>query len=87
MEVQDIIKIVQSHLDHAGFCADKDWEFNSGGNGINSCEAFATLKGLAIDINTAAGEDLFSFEYNEEEMKKTYRDFGYTVDEDEDEDE
>jgi hypothetical protein len=87
VEASEIIKIVQANLDSAGFCADKDWEFNSGGNGINPCEAYAALKGLAIEINAAAGEDVISFEYNEEEMKQIYRDFCYPVDDEDEDDE
>lgn len=84
MEIQKLIEIVQSNLDHAGFCADKDWEFNTGGNGVNPAEAYSTLRGLAREINEAAGEELISFDYDEEQMKEIYRGYGYPVDEDED---
>jgi hypothetical protein len=87
LEKQDIIRIIQDNLDHAGYCADKDWEFNSGGNGINPCEAYAALKGLAKEVNALAGEQVIKFDYNEEEMKEIYKGYGYPVDDDEDEDE
>lgn len=86
MEKQDIIRIIQDHLDHAGYCADKDWEFNSGGNGINPYEALAALRGLAQEVNALAGEQVINFDYDEEKMKEIYKGYGYLVD-DEDEDE
>ena len=87
MENQQLIEIIQSHLDHAGFCADMDWEFNTGGNGVNPCEAHATLRGLAYDINGVAGQELFNFDYDEEKMKELYRGYGYPVEEEEGEEE
>ena len=77
MEKQDLIRIIQDNLDQAGFCADKDWEFNSGGNGINPCEAHATLRGLAKEVNALAGEEVIKFDYDEEKMVELFKSYGY----------
>ncbi len=87
MDKEKLLEIIQNDLDAAQFCADKDWEFNSGGNGINPCEAAATLRGLAKAINAEAGEELISLDYDEEEMKELYRGYGYDVDDEDEEDE
>ena len=82
MDKETIIKLIQEDLDHASFCSDRDWEFNTGGNGVNASEAYFALRGLAQSINEKAGEQLLKFEYDEEKMKEIYRGFGYPVDED-----
>ena len=67
MQTSDILSIIQSNLDHATFCSDSDWEFNSGANDINPGVARglarATLQDLAKEINKAAGEELIHFKY------------------------
>ena len=85
MDQSKLIAIIQDNLDRSSFCSDMDWEFNSGGNGINASEAFFTLRGLAEEINSEAGEEILSMEYDEEKMKNFYRDAGYPVDDEDEE--
>ncbi len=86
MEQSALIKIIQTELDELSFHCDRDWEYTtSQGNGVNAFEAHSMLSSIAHQINEAAGQDLISFEYDEEALKAKYRELGYSFDEEDEE--
>jgi hypothetical protein len=75
MELNQVLSIIEEHLHEAAFHADQDWEFTTGGNGVNACEAYATLRGLVREINALSTEHtLINVNYDEDKMREKYKD-------------